>query len=417
MTVVKYTPVLEKNWNATKKIVINRGGTRSSKTYSICQQIARWLLSGYFRENLTLKDGICRIVRKYSATIDKTVLLDFEEVLNAMDCWDRVEHNKTRKEYVFDDGHHRRIVSFIGADDQQKLRGMKQDILFCNEANELNYKAEFSQLLFRTTKVIVLDFNPDDEYIWINTELEQKRATIEEDVEVIVSTYKDNTLLSPELVKEIEILERTDPDYWQIYGLGEYGKIKGLIFEHEVVEQIPKDADFLGYGLDFGFSNDPLALVACYRYDGFIYLRELIYETNLNDPDLAKKMRGLGITNELIVADSAEPKSIDFLQREGFNIQSAKKGQGSIEHGIRLMKGLKLRVTEDSFNLRMEFRHYKWAEDRNGESLGKPIDMYNHAIDAVRYMLTTKYDTPKPTNINWEYQKELQSLQKQGIRI
>jgi phage terminase large subunit len=396
MADIQCTKVFKRNLEATKKIVINRGGTRSSKSYSICQQIARWLLSGEFRNNLTLKSGTVRVVRKYSATIDKTILIDFEEVLDSLDAWDDVEHNKTRKEYIFEAKGIKRVVSFMGADDQQKLRGMKQDILFCNEANELNYKAEFMQLLFRTTKLIILDFNPDDEDIWINTELEMKRKTDIGDVDVIVSTYKDNAMLDAELVKEIENLEITQPDYWQIYGMGEYGKIRGLIFKDiNVVDKIPKDADLLGYGLDFGFSSDPAALIACYRYDGEIYLDELIYETGLTDDYLLKKINALGINRDLIVADAAEPKSIAYLQQNGCsNITPAKKGTGSISHGIRLMQGFKINVTERSLNLRKEFRHYKWVEDKNGDDTTKPIDMYNHGIDSVRYMLSNRYEKP-----------------------
>jgi phage terminase large subunit len=240
----------------------------------------------------------------------------------------------------------------------------------------------------RTEDKILLDFNPDDETIWINTELEQKRKIDKKDVDVIVSNYKDNTFLSQSLVEEIEYLQETDAEFWKIYGLGEYGNITGLIYDSVISESVPDNAQIVGYGLDFGFSLDPTALVGVYQQDTDIYIKELLYDTNLTNQDIHDRIKDI-VGRELIIADiadSAEPKSIEELHRLGLNIKPCKKGKDSIKFGIDVLKRFKIHVTEDSLNLRKEFRSYKWAVDKTGNSTGKPIDRFNHGMDAMRYL-------------------------------
>lgn len=375
------TPLLEKTLLSDKKIVIHRGGTRSSKTYSINQLCAFWLMTGNYQDGKEPhSEGVWTTVRKYRTNLDGTVIRDFEEILHREGWYDLIDHNKTKKTYKYQD----RLVEFIGADDQQKLRGAKRNILYCNEANELQYKQEFFQLLMRTEDKIFLDFNPDDETIWINTELEQKRKIDKKDVEVIVSNYKDNTFLSRSLVQEIEYLQETDAEFWKIYGLGEYGNITGLIYE-STISDIPDNAKLVGYGLDFGFSLDPTALIGCYQTDTNVYIKEILYQTNLTNNDIYEAIKDT-VGRELIIADSAEPKSIEELHRLGLNIKPCKKGKDSINHGIDVLKRFKIHVTEDSLNLRKEFRSYKWATDKTGNSTGKPIDRFNHGMDAMRYL-------------------------------
>jgi phage terminase large subunit len=163
------TPVFTQNYASEKKIVINRGGTRSSKTVSVVQKCVLWLISGPLTQDTYIPKGVWSTVRKYSTTLDATVIRDFEEELNKHKIFDLIQHNKTKKTYKYGD----RLVEFIGADDEQKLRGAKRNILYCNEGNELDFKKEFFQLLMRTEDKVIIDFNPDDENIWINTELEQ----------------------------------------------------------------------------------------------------------------------------------------------------------------------------------------------------------------------------------------------------
>lgn len=382
------TPVFTKNYSSDKKIVINRGGTRSSKTVSIVQQCVLWLITGQLTRNHYIPKGVWSTVRKYSTTLDATVIRDFEEELNKHKIFDLIQHNKTKKTYKYGD----RLVEFIGADDEQKLRGAKRNILYCNEGNELEFKTEFFQLLMRTEDKVIIDFNPDDENIWINTELEQKRFFDKGDIEVIVSTYKDNTFLPKSLISEIEYLQQTDPEFWKIYGLGEYGKVFGLIFDnYNIVDAIPQDANFIAYGQDFGFTNDPSALIGVWMQDGELWIKELIYQRGLTNQDLASKYNDLGIKQwEYIVADSAEPKSIQELINLQFSVYPAEKGADSIKNSIDILKRYKLNITNDSTNLIKELRTYKWMLDKTGNSINKPIDYNNHAIDALRYVALNK---------------------------
>lgn len=373
------TEIFERNYDSQSKIVINRGGTRSSKTWSLNQLCALWLISGNYGNGKYCNEGVWTTVRKYRTNLDGTVIRDFEDILKAEGWYDGVEHNKTKKQYRYG----KRLVEFIGADDEQKLRGAKRNILYCNEANELEYKQEFFQLLMRTENKIFLDFNPDDEQIWINQELEIKRSKEVGDVEVIVSNYKNNAFLPKSLIKEIEYLKQTDKEFWKIYGLGEYGNISGLIYENvKYVDSMP-DCKLVAHGLDFGYSIDVCAALSVYRKDDELYLKELIYERELTNHDIAEKLIPI-IGREELICDSAEPKSIEELYRLGLNAKPASKGRDSILNGIDILKRYKINVVNSS-NLRREFRMYKWATDKNGNSLQKPIGQ-DHLMDALRYV-------------------------------
>jgi len=376
---VEATEIFERNYDSNLKIVINRGGTRSSKTWSLNQLCALWLISGNYGNEQYCHEGVWTTVRKYRTNLDGTVIRDFEDVLKAEGWYNSIDHNKTKKQYRYG----KRLVEFIGADDEQKLRGAKRNILYCNEANELEYKQEFFQLLMRTENKIFLDFNPDDEQIWINQELEIKRAAEVGDVEVIVSNYKNNAFLPKSLIKEIEYLQETDKEFWKIYGLGEYGNISGLVYENvKYVDRMP-DCKLVAYGLDFGYSIDPSACVAVYRKDDELYLKEIIYERELTNQDLAERLKPI-VNRDEVICDSAEPKSIEEIYRLGLNAKPATKGRDSILNGIDILKRFKINVVNSS-NLRREFRTYKWATDKNGNSLQKPIGQ-DHLLDALRYV-------------------------------
>lgn len=381
------TPVFTKNYASNKKIKINRGGTRSSKTRSIAQLSVLWLFTGQVSRTKNISKGVWSTVRKYSTTLDATVIRDFEEELEKQDLYGAVKHNKTKRTYTYGE----RMVEFFGADDEKKLRGAKRNILYCNEANELEFKTQFFQLLIRTEDDIFIDFNPDDENVWINTELEQKRAVEMGDIEVIVSTYKDNTFLPESLVKEIEYLEKTDPEFWKIYGLGEYGKIYGVIFpDYNIVKEIPKEATFIANGGDFGFTNDPTALLEVHKQDGELWINQLVYQRGLTNPDIAKKLSELGKDREETIFDSAEPKSIQELTNLQINVTPAEKGPDSIRNSIDILKRYKLNITSNSVDLIKELRTYKWLEDKSGNGINKPVDYNNHLIDALRYVALNK---------------------------
>ena len=393
---IKTTSVFLNNYTSKKKININRGWTRSWKTYNLMKLFLLWLLTGRVDDDKYFETWILSIVRKYWSTLTKTVQRDFDEIINSeMHDWKSVanliEINKTERTYKYK----WRVIEFIWADDQQKLRGWKRDILYCNEANELWYNNEFFQLLIRTKYKVFIDFNPDDEEVWINKELEQKRRIDEKDVRVIVSTYKDNPYLSESEVKEIERLEKTDPMLWQIYWLWQYGKIQGLIFDNiNIVPSIPSQAKLLWYGLDFWYTNDPTAFIWVYLFDWELYFDEKIYQTQLTNQDIVNQFKNIWINrSDDVIWDSSEPKSIEEIYRAWYNIKGATKWPDSILFWLSIMKEYKINITQTSTNVIREFRHYKRATDKDGNALNKPIDDFNHAIDGIRYLCMEKLKT------------------------
>jgi phage terminase large subunit len=383
---IKAGPIFARNYESDHRININRGGTSSSKTGSLIRLFLLWLITWKLDNFRVFEQGTLSIVRKFSATLTKSVQRDFEALLDEYELRWKIDVNKSEKTYRYG----KRVIEFIGIDDPQKARGPRRDILYCNEANELT-REDFFQLFIRTKYKTYIDFNPDDEDVWINTELEQKRTAEEKDVNVIISTYKDNPFLEEAMVKEIERLERTDPQYWKIYGLGEYGKLEGLIFSFSEIDRVPENAKFVCYWQDFGFVNDPSALVAIYTYDQCVILEEKFYQTGLTNSDIVNMYRSLGVNAwDDVYADSSEPKSIEEIYRHGFNVMGVEKGPDSVKFGIDTMKQYKILVTRDSINLKKELRKYVWKKDKEWKSLNQPIDAFNHAIDAARYGISMK---------------------------
>lgn len=262
---------------------------------------------------------------------------DWDDIL-ASNGWDEeVEHNKTLRRYH----HGRRYVEFIGLDDPAKMKGPRRDIGYLNEATELD-KKDFFQFELRTRRRLTVDFNPDDEDHWINRDLEQERRIKKGDVDLLVSTYLDNPFLSPAEIESIEYYKLVDPQAWAVYGLGEYGRIRGRIFENfEEVDKIDDTWKFCGHGLDFGYTNDPTGMVQMWTRNGGrdILLDELIYETGLTNPLISEAINEYKIPyDDQIIADSSEPKSIKELVDLGHNVLAVEKGADSVRFGINLMK-------------------------------------------------------------------------------
>lgn len=306
---------------------------------------------------------------------------DFIEILTDLDLYSEANHNKTENTYTLNGN----MVEFFSVDNEQKLRGRKRDVLFVNEANEITLE-QWRQLLFRTTGKIIIDYNPSMVESWI-----YEHVLTREDCALLVTTYKHNPHLPEALIKEIEALKDADPEYWKVFGLGERGQLKDLVFNHwTTCERIPTDATLIGYGMDFGFTNDPTALVGVWKQDGELWVEELLYQTGLTNSDIANVLKAKGIKNETIIADSAEPKSIEEIRRQGFQVQGALKGPDSINNSIDILKRYKINVSKSSLNLIKELRAYKWEVNRDGKHTGKPVDYLNHGIDALRYLALNK---------------------------
>jgi phage terminase large subunit len=363
--------------NSDKRITIEQGGSRSGKTYNILM----WLIFAYSDRNNGKTITICR---KTFPALRASSMRDFFDILKKYDIYKEANHNKSNSEYLLNNN----LFEFISLDQPQKVRGRKRDVLYINEANEL-YFEDWQQLILRTTDKAILDYNPSDEFHFIYDKIKPR-----DDAEFYITTYKDNPFLDIETVNEIERLRDVDENYWKIYGLGQIGSSQALIFRINECNNIPPEAKFLSYGMDFGFTNDPTTLVAIYQQGDNIYLKELLYQTGLTNRDIDEKLKFHSVERKEIFADSAEPKSIEELYRMGWNVKPATKGQGSVNIGIDMMKRYQLHVTKDSVNMIKEFRNYKWQEDKNGNVLNTPVDMFNHTIDAIRYGLYDKLSRP-----------------------
>ncbi len=405
---LKVSPLYERILGCKKRIILLRGGSSSTKTYSVCQAIAQWLAMGQFLQDEPLMSGVFSVFRRYSATLDKSVMRDFENILFKTDALaeyvrnGKIKQNKSDKTFTYFDGTNKRVVEFCGADDEQKVRGARRDYLYCNEANELNFKKEFHQLNIRTHLRVIVDFNPDDIESWLNTELELKRAITKKDVDVVVSTYKDNPFLNEQEKQEIRDLKDVDEMLYIIYNKGEYGTPKGRVFKKVDYHPsgVPLSAKLVGHGLDFGYANDKTALTAVYlvRSDGLeddkrdsLFFEKILYEKGMTNNDIADKLDAIGFDrHDEIIADCAEPKSIEELCRRGYNVKPVSKGKDSINYGIMIMKQYKLWVIDNSPEIMTEFRKYKYTELKDGTFVNKPIDKFNDGIDSIRYVCMTK---------------------------
>jgi phage terminase large subunit len=311
---------------------------------------------------------------------------DFFFILDREDWYDERNHNKTENTYSLFGN----TWEFISIDQPQKIRGAKRQFCFINEANELDLES-YRQLALRTSNdfqgvSMILDYNPSDEYHWIYDHVIPR-----DDASFYKSTYLDNPFLNQETIDEIERLRDTDEYYWTVYGLGERGISRETIFRSDVYSELPERAKFLAWGLDWGYANDPTALVKVYEHDHALYIEEVLYSGGLTNSDIGDKLKDFGITrHEEIIADSSEPKSIEEIHRMNFNIKPAKKGADSVRIGIDLMRRYKLYIKDTSTNAQKEFRNYKWMTDKNGKVLNQPKDEWNHCIDAVRYVCLNK---------------------------
>ncbi len=360
------------------KIQIHQGGTRSGKTYSILTALIELC-----HKNSGLVITICR---KTFPALRATAMRDFFEILNKEEIYNPDLHNKSDATYQLWGN----MVEFISIDQPQKVRGRKRDVLFINEANEINLE-DWRQLLLRTTGRVLIDYNHSDEFHWIYEEVIPR-----EDAEFFRTTYKDNPFLPESVVMEIERFRTADENFWKVYGLGERGTSQSTIFTHwKEINQIPNEYKLLNIGLDFGYTNDPTAIVRVYTDGHGFAVDELCYATRLTNSDIAKVLRDNQVNrSDVVICDSAEPKSIDEIHAYGFNTHGARKGKDSVKNGIQFLHSRPLLVTARSVNLIRELRNYKWKEDKNGKQLNDPVDSFNHAIDAMRYAITFNQTNP-----------------------
>lgn len=360
--------VFEKNWdaiNGSKRFIRNEGGSRSSKTYSLAQVVILYCIKN---------SGILvSIIRKTFPALRASVMRDFFEVMRDMGLYEVNRHNKTENIYNFENGSQ---VEFFSADDEQKLRGRKRDIAWCNEANELTYD-DWVQLNMRTTDKIITDYNPSESNSFLY-ELDLSK-TVE-----IHSTYKDNPFLSKEQKEEIEDLKRTDDDLYQVFALGKRTYSKQNVFKKwDVVVERPNYITEFVYGIDFG-STHPTALVKIWFNTDCkeLFLEELIYESGLTSGDIVERLDILGVDKGVpIIADYARPEIINDMKRGGYMVVNAIK---DVKDGINNVKLFKVMVDYKSSNIIKENENYKYKK-LNGNVTDEVIKLWDDSIDAIRY--------------------------------
>lgn len=345
--------------------ISEQGSARSGKTWNTLIWIIIYCLN---HPKTTVS-----IVRKTNPALTGSVMRDFVSIIQTMGIWDKRDFNKTQQMYTFPNGS---WVEFFSTDDEQKLRGRKRQILYVNEGNEL-LEIEWKQLKMRTTKLSIIDYNPSfGEDHWLNGLNDDQRTCH------FITTYKDNPFLEQTIIDEIESYKDTNPSLWRIYGLGLRAIVEGLVFENwDVVDAFPQCAKE-GIGLDFGYSHDPSAAVKCGLTGNDFYIDELFYRTNMLTRDIAGELKKYDLD---VIADSADPRLIDEIFNEQVLIYPVRKFSGSIMAGIMKMQEFRIHVTRNSVNLIKELKNYTYQQDKNGVWLNKPVDAWNHAIDAARY--------------------------------
>jgi phage terminase large subunit len=376
----KYTTAIKRIRRMTARKKVIQGGTSAGKTYAILAVLIH--IAAKAKTEIS-------VVSESIPHLRRGAMKDFVKVMQWTNRWRDEGWNKTLLTYTFANGS---TIEFFSADQEAKLRGARRQVLYINEANNIEFEA-YHQLAIRTSESIYIDFNPVSEF-WAHTEVMH-----EPDSELVVLTYKDNEALPSTIRDDIEAARDKAAtstywaNWWKVYGLGEVGSLQGVVFDDwQQVDGIDFAGDHLiAIGLDWGYTNDPTAVVAVYKRGSAVLVHELMYSTGLTNQDIADQLRKLGINRSWpIIADSAEPKSIEEVHRLGFNIHPATKGADSIRNSIDILKRQPLLVTRESTNLIKELRNYTWDTDRTGASLGVPIDRYNHAIDAIRYVALMK---------------------------
>jgi len=364
---------LAEAWLDRKRHIWVEGGTAASKTFSILQLLI--LIARSAKSPLLIS-----IASESIPHIKRGCLRDFRRILG--DTFEEGRFNKTDLVYRFSQAQ----IEFFSADDSSKQRGARRDILFLNEVNNIAYDA-FRELDVRTRICTFADWNPVSEFFFYEQHLKDSDGS-----SYIHATYKDvESVVPPEVIANIISMGERDPNWWNVYGLGRVGKIEGLVYPYfDQIEALPLGGDVI-YGLDFGYSNDFTVLTKNVLFEDkkLAYSQELIYEIGLTNAQIARTMEEKGVLKhkDVIIADSAEPKSIKEISEFGFNIKACIKGSDSVEYGHQKVRQYKQHWTKDSLNCIKEQRNFRYIPDKDGKFTEKTTHRYSHGMDSRRYAL------------------------------
>jgi phage terminase large subunit len=389
---IQQTTALRKISGLKKRIKVIRGGQGAGKTISILILLINHASSKANKEILIVSEELTKM--------RLTVIKDFVKVMQLAGIYQE-SHFLAGTLYRFKNGS---FIKFIGLDKEDVGKGLRCDIAYFNEVNKIDFES-YRQVASRANKIFC-DYNPDAEFFI------DKEVIGRDDCDFLQLTYADNELLDDNERKEIlsykdkgynpdgTILNEYWANLWNVYGLGNIGSLRGVVFSNWTdIEQLPQEAKLLGYGADWGFTNDPTTLIGIYKWNGQYIFDEIIYQKGLVNSEIANMYKAKGVDRSVTIwGDSAEPKTIQDISNYGYRIKGADKGKDSVMFGISLMQEQKFLVTKQSTNLIKELRSYIWDTDRSGKQINKPIDAYNHCIDAIRYYFTSlnknygKYD-------------------------
>jgi len=364
------TTATNKIRNLNKRIRAIQGGSSASKTVSI-------ILYLIDRAQGDEKPTITSIVSESLPHLKRGAILDFLNVMQQHNYFVDSRWNKSDFTYTFETGSK---IEFFSIDQPRKVRGPRRDRLFINEANNTPFES-FEQLEIRTKEFIFLDWNPTNEF-WFYTDVLGKRT----DVDHLILTYKDNEALDKSIVDSLE--QRINrKGWWQVYGLGQLGEVEGKIYrDWAIIDEVPHEARLERYGIDFGYTNDPTAIVSVYYYNGGYIVHELAYRKGMSNKIIADIVLNQE-KSALVIADSAEPKSIDELRSYGLQILGAEKGKDSVVHGIQMVQNQRISMTKQSTNIIHEYRNFLWMTDKDGKILNEPEHTFKHSMDAICYAI------------------------------
>lgn len=398
------TTATQKIFQLKKRIRAVAGGTSASKTISILV----WLID--YCQTKQEREKLVHVVSESFPHLETGAMLDFFNIMKDRGYWNDDRWHGTKHTYTFETGHQ---IRFMSVDTYGKAHGPRRDVLFVNEANNLDYKI-VDQLITRTREIVWMDWNPSEEF-WFYTEM----LPVRDDIDFITLTYLDNEALDAITVAEIES-HKENKNWWTVYGLGQLGVIEARIYKNwQIIDDIPHEARLIRRGMDFGYSVDPTVLIDIYEYNGGYILDEQLYKKGMSNRAIYDFVENLDQSETLIVADSAEPKSIEEIRDYGANIIGATKGPGSVYQGIQFVQGLRISITKRSVKTIKAYRNYLFVVDKNGRVINEPDDSiheWSNPMDAIRYGFNILYKNKRKTT-EQEEKQAIHSFIADGVKV